>query len=215
MGTATFVRHPRVHAARGSARRERLTIDFRRHVPALAAIARSRRMSAAALARSVLGEWLDAQAVDASSVGAMDTMGTAPAASVQLHEDAPFAKVTLRMPAARAAMLARAARAAELSQGMYVSQLLDAQASEDSLDSSPRALVSSLVRSNAKLAALNSGLKALGRALEQSSSPEFARLDALVAGLTADVGQYLASTAPQIAAVPASWRRPASKSDGG
>ncbi|MCX2865535.1 hypothetical protein OOZ63_27305 [Paucibacter sp. PLA-PC-4] len=212
MGSTTFVRQPRAHASRsGSNSRERLTIDFRRHGPALTAVARSRRMSAAALARSVLGEWLDAQAVDASSVGAM---GTVSAASVQLHEDAPFAKVTLRMPAARAAMLARAARAAELSQGMYVSQLLDAQASEDSLDSSPRALVSSLVRSNAKLAALNSGLKALGRALEQSSSPEAARLDALVAGLTAAVGQHLASVAPQIAAVPASWRRPVRKPDG-
>ncbi|MDC6170305.1 hypothetical protein [Paucibacter sp. XJ19-41] len=212
MGIAAFVRQPRAHAPRSSSRRQRLTIDFRRHGPALTAIARSRRMSAAALARTVLGEWLEAQAVDASPADAMDT---AQAASVPLHRDAPFAKVTLRMPAARAAMLARAARAAELSQGMYVSQLLDAQASEDSLDSSPRALVSSLVRSNAKLASLNSGLKALGRALEQSSSPEFARLDALVAGLTAEVGQHLASAAPQIAAVPASWRRPASNSDGG
>ena len=162
-------------------------------------------MSAAALARSVLGEWLDAQAVDASSV---DAMGTAPTALVPHHEDALFAKVTLRMPADRAARLARAARAAELPQGMYVAQLLDAQSEEEPLDASPRALVSSLVRSNAKLAALNSGLKALGRALEQSSSPEVAGLDVLVAGLTAEMGQYLASAAPQIAAVPASWRRP-------
>ena len=213
MGTATFVRQPRANASRGSSsRRERLTIDFRRHGPALAAVARSRRMSAAALARTVLGEWLDAQAVDASPGGAM---GAAPAVSVALHRDAHFAKVTLRMPADRAAMLARAARAAELSQGMYVSQLLDAQASEDSLDSSPRALVSSLVRSNAKLAALNSGLRALGRALERSSSPELAGLDVLVARLTAAVGQHLASTAPQMAAVPAPWRRPACKPDGG
>ncbi|MCX2682253.1 hypothetical protein OOZ15_20115, partial [Galbibacter sp. EGI 63066] len=168
MGNATFVRQPRAHASRSSSRRERLTIDFRRHGPALSAIARSRRMSAAALARSVLGEWLDVQAVDAPSVAAM---GTAPAASVPLHKEATFAKVTLRMPADRAAKLARAARAAELSQGMYVAQLLDTRSVEDPLPASPRELVSSLVRSNAKLAALNSGLKALGRALEQSSSP--------------------------------------------
>ena len=212
MGNATFVRQPRVHAARGSARRERLTIDFRRHGPALAAVARSRRMSAAALARSVLGEWLDAQAVDASSLVAM---GAAPATSVPLYKEAPFAKVTLRLPADRATKLARAARAAELSQGMYVAQLLDAQSEEGPLDASPRALVSSLVRSNAKLAAVNSGLKALGRALEHASSPELMGLDALVAGLTAEVSQHLTSAAPQMAAVPASWRRPASKPDGG
>jgi hypothetical protein len=164
MANVTFVRQPRAHASRsGSSRRERLTIDFRRHGPALTAIARSRRMSAAALARTVLGEWLDAQVVDAASVGATDT---ATVASVQLHEDAPFAKVTLRMPADQAAMLARAARAAELSQGMYVAQILDAQSDEDPLHASPGALVSSLVRSNAKLAAVHSGLKALGRALE-------------------------------------------------
>ncbi|MDC6166487.1 hypothetical protein [Paucibacter sp. XJ19-41] len=213
MGTATFVRQPRAHAPRsGSGRRERLTIDFRRHGPALAAVARSRRMSAAALARTVLGEWLDAQAVDASAVGAMDT---APAASIQLHNAAPFAKVTLRMPADRAARLARAARAAELSQGMYVAQLLDARSEEDPLHASPRELVSSLVRSNAKLAALHSGLKALERALEESSSPELASLDVLVAGLIAEVGQHLALAAPQMAAVPASWRRPACKPEGG
>lgn len=209
MGTATFVRQPRAHASRSSSRRERLTIDFRRHGPALAAIARSRRMSAAALARTVLGEWLDAQAVDASPVGAVDT------APDTLQKDALLAKLTLRMPADRAAKLARAARAAELSQGMYVAQLLDARSGDDPLDASPRALVSSLVRSNANLAALNSGLKVLGRVLEQSSSPELAGLDVLVAGLTAEVGQHLASAAPQIAAVPASWRRPARKPDGG
>ncbi|MGN6828948.1 hypothetical protein [Paucibacter sp. M5-1] len=212
MGNATFVRQPRAHTSRSSSRRQRLTIDFRRHGPALAAIARSRRMSAAALARTVLSEWLDAQAVGASPVGATDT---APAASVALHTDAPLAKLTLRLPADRAAKLARAARAAELSQGMYVAQLLDAHSEEKPLGASPRELVLSLVRSNAKLAALSSGLKSLGRALEQSSSPESAGFDVLVAGLTADVGQHLASAAPQMAALPASWRCPARKSDAG
>ncbi|MCX2865665.1 hypothetical protein OOZ63_27980 [Paucibacter sp. PLA-PC-4] len=62
---------------------------------------------------------------------------------------------------------------------------------------------------------MNSGLKALGRALDESSSPELAGLDVLVAGLTAELGQHLASAAPQIAAVPASWRQPARKPDGG
>ena len=213
MGNVTFVRQPRAHASRsGSSRRERLTIDFRRHAPALTAIARSRHMSAAALARTVLGEWLDGQAVDASPLGATDT---AQAASTALHRDASLAKVTLRMPADRVAKLVRAARAAELSQGMYVAQLLDGQSEEEPLDASPRKLVSSLVRSNAKLAALHSGLRALGRALERSSSPELAGLDVVVAGLTAEVRQHLASAAPQMAAVPASWRRPASNSDGG
>jgi hypothetical protein len=212
MGNATFARQSRAHAPRsGSSRRERLTIDFRRHGPALAAIARSRRMSAAALARTVLGEWLDARAVDASPVGAMDT---APAASVPLHKDAPFAKVTLRMPADRAARLACAARAAELSQGMYVAQLLDAQP-DAPLIAGPRETVAALVRSNAKLATWYGDLRALARALKQASSPELADLDVLLSGLTEEVGQHLAWTAPQIAALPASWRRPARRPDGG
>lgn len=208
MGNFTFVRQP--HAQRSSSRRERLTIDFRRHGPALIVIARSRRMSAAALARTVLGEWLDAQAVGASPFGAMDM---AQAMSVPLHQDASFAKVTLRMPADRAAKLARAARAAELSQGMYVAQLLDAQSEEGPLAASSRELVSALVRSNAELAALTGGLKALAREPEHASSPELAGLDVMVAGLTAEVSQHLASAASQIAAVPASWRRPARKPD--
>lgn len=140
-------------------------------------------------------------------------MDTAPAASVLLQRDAPLTKVTLRMPADRAAKLARAARAAELSQGLYVALLLDTQSEEEPQGASARALVSALVRSNAELAVLNSGLKALARELEHASSPELAGLDALVAGLTADVGQHLASTAPQMAAVPASWRRPTGKPD--
>jgi hypothetical protein len=84
-------------------------------------------MSTAALARSVLGEWLKAQAVDAALVGAVSLERNE---SVALGKDAPFAKVTLRMPADRAALLAREARAAELSQGIYVAQLLDAQSDE-------------------------------------------------------------------------------------
>lgn len=211
MGTATFVRQPRAHASHSS-RRERLTIDFRGHGPALTAIARSRRMSATALARTVLGEWLEAQAIEVSPAGAMDT---AQAMSVPPHRDAAFAKVTLRLPADRATKLARAAHAAELSQGMYVAQLLDTRSEEDPRHAGPRALVSALVRSNAELAALNSDLKALARELEQSSSPEVAGLNVLVARLTGEVGQHLASAAPQIAAVPTSWRRSACKPDGG
>jgi len=211
MGKVTFVHQPRVDAPRPRAviRRTRLTIDFRRHGPALTAIAHARCMSAAALARSVVGDWLQAQSADSAQLAAM---ATEPDGSVPLQKDAPFAKVTLRMPADRVTQLARQARAVELSQGMYVAQLLDTQ-SDDPLDASPRELVATLVRSNAELAALNSGLKALARELEQTSSPELTGLDVLVAGLSAEVGQHLALAAPQLAALPASWRRPARNPD--
>lgn len=56
MGTASAADQPRANASRIGLRRERVSIDFRRHGPALAAIAQSRRMTTAALARSVLGE---------------------------------------------------------------------------------------------------------------------------------------------------------------
>ena len=209
MGLVTVAHQPRANASRIGLRRERLSIDFRRHGPALAAIARSRRMTTAALARSVLGEWLMTQSVDAAPVGAMSTE---PDGSAPLSRDAPVTKVTLRMPADRAAKLARAARATELSQGMYVVQLLDSQ-SDGPLVAGPGETLAALVRSNAKLAALNSDLKALARALKQASSHELADLNVLVSGLTAEVSQHLASAAPQIAALPASWRRPARKPD--
>ncbi len=209
MAKATSTRPPGDDASRIRTRRERLTIDFRRHGPALHAIAHSRRMTTAALARSVLGEWLAAQDVGGSPVGAMDMEPDVP---VRLQKDAPFAKVTLRMPADRATRLAREAHAADLSQGMYVAQLLDAQ-SDDPMGASPRQLVSAVVRSNATLAALNSDLKALGRVLETVSCPEWAGLDVIVAGVVKEVGQHLDSAAPQIAALPASWRRTTGRTD--
>jgi len=137
MGKAPFVHQPQAKPSRIGTRRERLSIDVRRHGPALTALAQSRRMNTAALARTVLGEWLKAQSVEAAPVSAV---GVEPNASIPNQKAAPFAKVTLRMPADRATQLARQARAAELSQGMYVAQLVDAQ-SEGPLDVSPRALV--------------------------------------------------------------------------
>jgi hypothetical protein len=64
MGKVTFAHQPRANASRSGRHRERLSIDCRRHGPALAAIARTRRMTTAALARSILGEWLMTQSVD-------------------------------------------------------------------------------------------------------------------------------------------------------
>src|SRR6218665_1077930 len=198
MANASFAPQPPANAPRSGLRRARVSIDFRRHGPVLAAVARSRPKTTAAPARSVLGEWLDAQSVDASSVGSLRTPGPATA----LQNDALFAKVTLRLPADRAARLAREARQAELSQGMYVSQLLDAQSPEDRLNASPRELFAALVRHSAELAALHSHLKTLVRALKQVSSPEFADLEVLAADLAEKVGQHLASAAPQLAALP-------------
>lgn len=207
MHNVTFVRQPRANASRISSRHERLTIDFRRHGPVLTAIAHSRRMSAAALARTVLGEWLMTQSVDSFPAGAMDMESDEP---VLLQQDAPFTKATLRMPADRAAKLAFQARASELSQGMYVAQLLAGQ-SHAPLVTSRREAVEALVRSNAKLAAWYGDLKALARALEPASSPALAGLDVLAVGLSEEMDQHLASTAPQIASLPASWRLPTGK----
>ncbi len=208
MGTLTPAHQPRAKTSRIGVRRERVTIDFRKHGPVLTTIAHSRHMSTAALARTVIGEWLKTQSVDAVPVGAA---GVAPTASGPLQKDAPCAKLTLRMPPDRATKLARQAREAELSQGMYVAQLVDAKSDEPT--AAPRQTVAALVRSNAELAALYGDLQALARTLKQVSSLKPADLDVFVAGLSKAVGQHLAFTAPQIAALPTSWRRPAREPD--
>ena len=209
MGNVNFVHQRQACASRSSTRGNRMTIDFRRHGPALAAIAQSRRMTSAALARAVVCDWLEAHTVDASPTNAIDT---ALDGSVLLQKDAPFAKMTLRMPADRAAKLARQARAAELSQGMYVAQLLDEQ-SDAPLLVSPRETLAALVRSNAELAALYGDLRSLVRALKLVPYPELADIDVLAAGLVEDMSRHLDSTAAQLATLPASWRRVAGKGD--
>jgi len=201
-----------VHKLRANAPRDRrgfLFIDFREHGPALTAIARSRHVSKAALVRMVLGEWLKAQSAEAVPIGAV---GAAVDESAPLQKDAPFANVSLRMPAGRAARLASQARAAMLSRGMYVAQLLDAP-SDDPLDASPRETLAALVRSNAELAAMYGDLLALASMLKHATSCKPEDLDVMVAGLSKELGQHLAFTAPKIAALPASWRRTARKPD--
>jgi len=121
-------------------------------------------MTTAALARSILGEWLVTQSVDSAPVGAMSTE---PGGVAPLRRDAPVTKVTLRMPAERAAKLARAARAAELSQGMYVVQLLDSL-SDGPLVAGPRETLAALSRKPGSIQCgciCASGLKAVAFAV--------------------------------------------------
>lgn len=196
-----------LHAAgaRTGTRRVRLSIDLRAHGPALEAMARFRRLPLAAVVRTVLSEWL-ASHVAAGEAPAPDL---ASVAGAMLGAAGGLSKVTLRLPAASALVLARSARAAEMSQGLLVARLLEGQplpqASAD-LKEARQALLGS----TAMLAALCSDLQALERRLGRYRSVDLGACQAVLEPLPAAVHQHLASASALMAALAPSRRLSAS-----
>jgi hypothetical protein len=201
METETWIRRRLDDAPPSGTHRERVSIDLRGHGPALNAIAQSRRVTVAALVRTVLAEWLETRSVADTGRGSVDVL----AAPVSSQKESAVIKVTLRMPAGHAASLARAARAAELSQGLYVARLINAQPPAP-VAPDQRENRAALVRSTAALAAMSSDLHALMRVLRQRSSPELAVCEAMVAQLSEAVLRQLSAASPLIAAL-APYRR--------
>ena len=204
MASVTRISQLSDQASRSEMRRERVSIDLRRHRPALNAIARSRRMTVAALVRTVVAEWLEARPVVDVSQGAADVVL---AAFVAFQKEDAVIKVTLRMPARHAARLAHAARAAELSQGLYVARLIDAQLPAP-VAPDQRENRAVLARSTATVAAMSSDLQTLMRILRQTSAPQPGARLATLAQLADALQQHLAAAAALMAAMSPS-RRPA------
>lgn len=191
MARVTCIHRRADGASCSRSRRERMSIDLRGHGSALVLVARSMQMSAAALVRKILYDWLETRSVAEAGRSAVDV--------VSLQKESAVIKVTLRMPADYAARLALAARAAELSQGIYVARLID------SLPPAPvapdqRECRAALMRSNAMLAAMSSDLQALVRTLRRASSPKQTDCNDSVARLSETVLQHLAVAAPLLAA---------------
>lgn len=183
-----------VGVARSGTRRLRQSIDLRAHGPALEAMAKSRRISLAALVRTALAEWLASRAVAAEDPAADDS----PEATAAFLRDEGCVKVTLRMPAGLAFRLAREARAAEVSQGLYVAQLVE-RLPPRRVSTDQRENRCALLASTATLAALCGDLQALERALGRAGSVDLAACKAVTDLLPDLLDRHLALSSALLA----------------
>jgi len=140
--------------------RDRVTVDLRGLGERLQTCAAARGISSAALVRQSLAPLLH----DTPAEGDASQVGAAPARDVAL------VKVTLRLPAAHAVLLARQARAADVSQGAYVADLLDG-VSRSPLAPDHAQAIATLARSTDRLAALSTDLNSFMRLPSRGHCP--------------------------------------------
>lgn len=201
MDRSSLIRQRHAVGAHSGSRRARLSIDLRAYGPALEAMARSRRLPLTAVVRTALSEWLASQA---EAGGAPSADGAAPVCVVP-GSAGGLTKVTLRLPAASALVLARSARAAEMSQGLLVARLLEGmpppQASADMKEARR-----TLLGSTATLAALCGDLQALERRLGHDRSVDLVACKSVLDPLPAAVRQHLACASSLMAALAPSRR---------
>lgn len=178
--------------------RHRATVDLRGIEDRLQAFATARRLTIAATVRRAV----DALLADDGEQGA-DAPETADRA-----DDGPLVKVTLRLPALHALLLARRARKADVSQGDYVASLIEGT------PLAPRTpdhggMVAALSGSTASLAALCVDLHAMIRLLRSSAVGDLSRHEASLGRLEIAVGEHVRLASQLIAEVTAHRRRPA------
>lgn len=177
-------------------------IDLRSHGPAIASCAHTRHVPVSALIRTILGEWLAAHPeVDLAGVDGHDSELSADPSS----GTAADTKVTLRMPALEALLLARRARRAEMSQGMYVAQLVNG-VHPSAAGPDYHAARASLAQSTATLAALSRDMTALCRLIQTTSKMDRDVCAALAGQVSRAVNQHLAVASPLLTALAASRR---------
>lgn len=178
-----------------AAMRDRVTVDLRGIRPQLQAHAAKRQMTAAALVRHAVTAMLDDAPSDAGNSGPIDSVsGT------------PVVKVTLRLPAAHAVLLASRARVADVSQGTYVARLIDGTPAQPRAPDHTRA-VAALMASTDRLAALSADLNAFMRLLGRTSTSKLEPYRASIRSLADDVRVHLASAAALVAALRATRGR--------
>jgi hypothetical protein len=159
--------------------RDRVTVDLRGAGPVIQQRAAAQGVTVAALVRravAALAEHPEAEA--------------ARPASVDRTEDGALVKVTLRLPAAHALLLASRSRRAEVSQGIYVASLLEGHAlptaSPDRRDA-----IAALSRSTDQLAMLGMDLNAFMRLLGRVPDDRLEPYRAGVRSLSTRVQQHV------------------------
>lgn len=171
-----------------AAMRDRVTVDLRGIRPQLQAHAAKRQMTAAALVRRAVTAILD----DAPS-------GVGDSGPIDSASGTPVVKVTLRLSAAHAVVLASRARVADVSQGTYVARLIDGMPAQPRAPDHTQA-VAALMASTDRLAALSADLNAFMRLLGRTPRSELEPYRASIRSLAGDVRVHLASAAALVAA---------------
>jgi hypothetical protein len=169
-------------------------------------------VTTAALARATLKAWLDGANIGISSNGNGNGNSNSNSNETAQHKPATVAcseaavKVTLRLPAAQAMLLAQRARAADVAQGIYVAGLIDS-APPVPLPANHAAAIAALVGSTDQLATTGTDLNAFARSWSLLSAPELERCRVGVMALADEVRRHLAVAAPLLAKLK-SRRRP-------
>lgn len=173
--------------------RERVTVDLRGLTPRLKAYAAAQGRTPAAAIRLVLVQVLDVEPVGDS----VDANG--------VQVSARMTKVTLRVSADHAALLARRARASEMSQGAFVSALLGGSCPAP-MSAAHDAAIQALMRSNDHLAVLSADLNGFLRSVGTLPNAELLRYRASIVSVVEDVRKHLAQASALIAEVRATRR---------
>lgn len=175
--------------------RDRVCVDLRGLGDRLREHAARRQATPAAMVRHAVRSMLD----DCRSG---QQLGTARVAA----SSGRIVKVTVRMKASQAAVLADRARAADLAQGDYVAALLDGMPPAAKAPDHAAA-VAALVASTDRLAALSKDLTAFMRLLDRASVAQLEPYRASVTSLAKDVRQHLATSAALVADLRPARRR--------
>ena len=179
-------------ARRAADARDRVTVDLRGLGARLSAEAADRHMTAAALVRHALVELLGQAPSD-------DDEGHANGPRDRASQTPPI-KVTLRMSAVHAVLLARRARAADVSQGRYVASLIEGMSVPPRPPDHSRT-VTALLTSSDRFAVLDADLNAFMRLLSGVPNSHLEPYRANIHALAADVRAHLARSAALVASL--------------
>ena len=167
--------------------RDRVTLDLRGLGNRLQALAAARGTTASALVRKAALALLE-----------VDPTTGSPSDARPAIRDGSFVKVTLRIPAASAVLLAARSRRADVSQGTFVAGLLDG-APLSPLPHDHGQAVRALMASTDRLAVMSTDLNAFLRPLGRVPAAEVERYRAGLLTLAADVRSHLAAAAQLMA----------------
>ena len=170
----------RTRGRQGRISRQRVTVDLRGIDERLHAFAITRRITVAASVR---------QAIDAM-LGADGEADQAPAEDLHRGAGDTLVKVTLRLPAGHARVLATRSRQADVTQGLYVASLIDgvpipAHAPDH------RESLAELIRSTAALAALSHDLHEVLRLRRRGVASDAMRDGSIIDRLDQTIRQHL------------------------
>lgn len=180
--------------------RHRVTVDLRGMEERLQAFAAARRMTVAATVR---------RALDVLLAGEGEQSDGAPVFADRA-DDGPLVKITLRLPALHARLLAWRARKADASQGDYVAGLIEGDPPTSPMPDHAE-VVAALSRSTAGLSALCLDLHTVTRLLRRDGAIDLDQHEARLSRLGNAVGEHVRLASQLLAEVKANRHLPARK----